>query len=128
MNVKLLVVDSNPGDAAAIVKDLRTSGYEPVLVDSLRKAREALETQYYDVVILDSTIINGDGLRLCNEIRMHWGWRMVIIFVSSSGTVSDRVVGLQVGADDFISKPPNAEELIARIEACLRRKLGNMQS
>ena len=119
--MKALILDSNAEDCADVIEHLRRVGYTSITVASVAQAREALEHQAFDVLLLEWTLPDGDGARLCNEIRERLGQGMLIMFVSSRDTPSRRVVALELGADDFLSKPCNPEELLARIEARLRR-------
>ncbi len=120
--MQALIVDNNTDDCARLVEDLRHGGYETVGVASIRQAREALERQPFDLLLLELKLPDGDGLQLCNEIRERLGDGMVIIFVTNRHSPASRVVGIELGADDFMDKPCNADELMARIEARLRRR------
>jgi DNA-binding response OmpR family regulator len=91
-------------------------------VDSVQQARQALEDQRFALLVLDSILLGGDGLQLCNEIRERLGPEMMIFFVSADSTPYTCRVGLELGADDIVRKPFDAEELLARIEAKLRRR------
>ena len=125
--MKALILDSNAEDCADVIEHLRRVGYTSITVASVAQAREALEHQAFDVLLLEWTLPDGDGARLCNEIRERLGQGMLIMFVSSRDTPSRRVVALELGADDFLSKPCNPEELLARIEARLRRVQTGLQ-
>jgi DNA-binding response OmpR family regulator len=72
--------------------------------------------------LLELSLPDGDGFQLCNEIREHFGDRMVIIFVTRRNSPQSRVVGIELGADDFMGKPCDADELLARIEVRMRRR------
>jgi two-component system OmpR family response regulator len=125
--MKALILDSNADECADVIEHLRQAGYTSITVASVAQAREALEHQAFDVLLLEWTLPDGDGARLCNEIRERLGQGMLIMFVSSRDTPSRRVVALELGADDFLSKPCNPEELLARIEARLRRVQTGLQ-
>ena len=120
MSLWALVLDSTPDHCAALVRSLRQHGYEPVGVDLVRQARQALETRKFDLLLLDSILSDGNGLQFCDEMRERLGPAMVIIFVSSDSRRSSRIAGLELGADDWVTKPFGTEELLARIEAKLR--------
>ena len=125
--MKALILDSNADECADVIEHLRRAGYTSIMVASVAQAREALEHQAFDVLLLEWTLPDGDGAQLCNEIRERLGQGMLIMFMSSRDTPSRRVVALELGADDFLSKPCNPEELLARIEARLRRVQTGLQ-
>lgn len=121
-NVQALVLDSNQEDCAILMGHLRRAGHDTVAVASVRQAREALKSQQFDLLLLELKFPDGDGRQLCDEIRERLGEGMTIIFVSAENTPSMRVVGFQLGADDFVGKPCDEEELLARIDAHRRRR------
>ena len=125
--MKALILDSNAEECAGVIEHLRRAGYTSITVASVAQAREALEHQAFDVLLLEWALPDGDGAQLCNEIRERLGQGMLIMFMSSRDTPSRRVVALELGADDFLSKPCNPEELLARIEARLRRVQTGLQ-
>ena len=122
MLVQALILDDNVDDCATLVANLQLGGYDSVAVASVRHAREALERQTFDLMLLELKLPDGDGLQLCHELRQRLGEGMVIIFVSSGSGSQCRTVGIELGADDFLSKPCDAGELLARIESRLRRR------
>jgi two-component system OmpR family response regulator len=125
MNVQALIIDNNQDECARLVENLRRAGYETVAVATASQAREALASQPFDLLLLELKLPDGDGLQLCNEIRERLGDNMIIILVSHKKSAVSRVVGIELGADDFMDKPCDAEELLARIEARMRRR-GNL--
>jgi DNA-binding response OmpR family regulator len=122
MGLRALAVDGNPDECAALVEYLRRDGYEAVGVDSVDQARQVLANQPLDLLLLGSILPDGSRLQLCNEIRERLGPEMVIILVNGDSTPYNGRVGLELGADDFVLTPFDAEELLARIEAKLRRR------
>lgn len=118
-----LILDDNPADRVALARDLHRGGYATMAVTTLQQARQALIGQLFDLLILEVALPDGNGLQLCSEIREQLGDNMVIIFVSTYDTPVCRVVGIQLGADDFLGKPCDAEELLARIDARQRRRV-----
>jgi len=120
--VQALIVDNNPADAAVLAAHLHRAGYISVTVALLRQAWQALLSQSFDLLLLELELPDGNGLSMCNEIRERLGHGLVIIFVSAQATPAKRTVGIQLGADDFLSKPCHAEELLARIDAHRRRR------
>lgn len=122
MYVRALIVDNNLDERAALMHYLREVGYASVAASTADQARETLEVEAFDVVLLEAELPDGDGFRLCNELREKLGDGMIIIFVSHRNTALDRTVGIQLGADDFIGKPCDSDELFARINARMRRR------
>ena len=118
----LVVLDGSSDEHAALVDCLRRGGYNPVGVDSVQQARQALQDHQFALLFLDLGLPGASGLQLCEETRERLGAEMVIFFVSRDGTPYNGCVGLEFGADDFVLKPFNTEELLARIEAKLRRQ------
>ena len=118
----LVVFAGNSDERAALVNCLRQGGYDTVEVDSVQQARQALQDHQFALLFLDLGLPGASGLQLCEETRERLGADMVIFFVSRDGTPYNGRVGLEFGADDFVLKPFNTEELLARIEAKLRRR------
>jgi two-component system, OmpR family, response regulator RegX3 len=115
----VLVVEDDAAIAEAMVAGLRHHGFVPHHVAT---GRDALDNTDVDVVVLDLGLPDIDGLDVCRTLRSS-GHSMPIIVVSARGDEIDRVVGLEVGADDYLAKPFGMRELIARIRAVQRRIL-----
>jgi two-component system catabolic regulation response regulator CreB len=115
----VLVVEDEPAVADAIVYALRTDGCEPVHVASGSAALAALATRSVQLVILDVGLPDANGFDLCREIRR--SQQMPIIFLTARSEETDRVAGLELGADDYVVKPFSPRELSARVRAVLRR-------
>jgi two-component system OmpR family response regulator len=122
MQEQALVIDGDQAGSDFLVDTLRAGGYVAHAVSSAAEARAALQQQAFDVILLDLALPDADGLHLCYELRERLGTQVVIVVVSAQSTPSTRVVALEVGADDFVAKPFAADELLARIEAHLRRR------
>jgi DNA-binding response OmpR family regulator len=120
--VQALVLDHNEEDCTTMMDYLRQGGYSVLGVASVTEARKAFEEETFDVLLLESALPDGDSFTLCNEIRERLGDNIIIIFVSANNTAARRTSGIQLGADDFLGKPCNAEELLARISARQRRR------
>ena len=93
-----------------------------LLVDHANTANAGLDLarqRNYDIVLLDLTLPDGDGLELCRELRSFSG--VPVIMITARGDELDRIIGLELGADDYLPKPFNPRELVARIRAVLRR-------
>jgi len=115
-----LIVEDNEELAELIAKGLKTAGYEADVLSSLEEARAVLSTTFYAAMILDLGLPDGDGLELLREIRQRDN-PIPVLVLTARGGLTDRVHGLRSGADDYLVKPFALEELIARLEAQLRR-------
>jgi DNA-binding response OmpR family regulator len=118
--MRLLVVEDNEQLAELLTKGLRTAGYETDVLSSLEEARTVLRTTFYAALILDLGLPDGDGLALLRDIR-HRNNPIPVLVLTARGGLQDRVQGLRSGADDYLVKPFALEELVARLEAQLRR-------
>jgi two-component system OmpR family response regulator len=115
----ILVVDDARDIREPLVRYLKESGYRASAADGAAAARRAMRTSGIDLVILDIMMPGEDGLSLCRSIRETSG--IPVIMLTARGEELDRIVGLEVGADDSVSKPFNPRELLARVGAVLRR-------
>jgi DNA-binding response OmpR family regulator len=118
--MRLLVVEDNEELSELLAKGLQTAGYEADILSTVDEARSVLSTTFYAALILDLGLPDGDGLELLREIRHRNNPIPVLVLTARSG-LHDRVLGLRSGADDYLVKPFALEELIARLEAQLRR-------
>jgi two-component system response regulator MprA len=118
--MRLLVVDDDPSvrEALALVLDLH--GFEVSIAEDGREAIRTLAVAPPDAVILDVLMPGLDGLEVCRRIRAS-GDRTPVLMLTARSEVSERVAGLEAGADDYLAKPFAREELIARLRALLRR-------
>jgi two-component system, OmpR family, response regulator len=115
----ILVVDDDPQIRDMIVEYLSTHGFEVAQAASGEEMRGALERRVPDVVLLDLNLPGEDGLTLARYLRERH--EVGIIMVTAAGEVVDRIVGLEVGADDYVAKPFDPRELRARVKSVLRR-------
>ena len=118
--VRILLVEDEPRVAGVLAKGLREQTYA---VDLARDGEEGLHlgsVNDYDLVILDVMLPKKDGHAVCRELRRQ-GRRTPILMLTARGSVDDRVAGLDCGADDYLTKPFDFKELLARIRALLRR-------
>src|SRR6202047_546136 len=122
--MRLLVVEDNALLSQLLAKGLATAGYETDLLATAAEARAALMTPSSAAVILDLGLPDGDGLSILRELR-HRKHPPPVLLLTARGGLQDRVQGLRSGADDYLVKPFALEELIARLEAQLRRP-GNL--
>jgi two-component system alkaline phosphatase synthesis response regulator PhoP len=117
---RLLLVEDEPGLVMTLTDRLLAEGYE---VDSATTAPQGLELASnggFDAILLDVMLPGGNGLDVCRTLRQR-GVQTPILMLTAKGQVVDRVVGLKLGADDYLVKPFEMAELLARIEALLRR-------
>lgn len=115
----ILVVDDDGQIRALVAKFLRANGYRVSAVRDGVEMNEALRRGGHDLIVLDMMLPGANGLELCRELRRTSD--MPVIMVTAKGDETDRIVGLEMGADDYLPKPFNPRELLARIKAVLRR-------
>ena len=115
----LLVVDDDAQVRQLIGRFLRDNGYRVSAARDGREMRESLASAKIDLIILDLMLPGTSGLDLCRELRATSS--IPIIMLTAKGEDTDRIVGLELGADDYIPKPFNPRELLARVRAVLRR-------
>ncbi|GAC1698701.1 MAG: MtrAB system response regulator MtrA [Candidatus Limnocylindrales bacterium] len=116
---RVLVVDDDTDIAMLVATVLREEGYTARVVTDSRQAVEAFGEFQPDIVTLDVMMPSVDGISLCLQLRRET--LVPILFVSAKSDPPDRVVGLRIGADDYMGKPFDNNELVARVEALLRR-------
>jgi two-component system OmpR family response regulator len=115
----ILVVDDDREIRDLITRFLKKNGYRVESAANGREMQAALVAANIDLVVLDRVMPGEDGLELCRNLRKES--RVPIILLTLLGSDTDRVVGLEMGADDYVTKPFNPQELLARIKAVLRR-------
>lgn len=119
----ILVVEDEETSAGVIKEALELEQFQIVWAPSLFRARSALNKTSPDLIILDRRLPDGDGLELCRELKAKAEWKDVpILFLSAKKAVTDRVSGLNMGGDDYLAKPFDIEELLARVRALVRRR------
>jgi len=116
---RVLVVEDDPEIRSMLGEYLGEHGYDVTLTDGGDAMRAALAKQVPDVVLLDVNLPGEDGLTLARHLREHYP--VGIIMVTGAGEVIDRVVGLEIGADDYVTKPFDPRELRARLRSVMRR-------
>jgi len=121
---RILVVEDDPGMRMLIQRVLQGDGFTARGAQDGREMWEALEAQPFDLVILDVMLPGTSGLDLCRALRARQSTPVII--VSARGEELDRVLGLELGADDYVAKPFGQKELLARVRAVLRRGLGGL--
>jgi DNA-binding response OmpR family regulator len=116
---RVLVVDDDRSIREMLAEYLSSEGYEVVAAEDGAAMREAIERNAPDLVLLDLKLPQEDGLSLARYLRERYD--VGIIMVTGAGGVVDRIVGLEVGADDYVAKPFDPRELLARIKSVMRR-------
>lgn len=116
----VLVVDDDADIRDLIVGQLRQENYRLLAAANLADLRQTLRDEDVDLIVLDLNLPDGDGLSLCRELRAD-GSDVQIIMVTARGSAIDRVLGLELGADDYLTKPFEPRELLVRIRNLLRR-------
>jgi len=118
-STRLLVVDDDPGVRSLLVEYLGGRSFDVRTADSGIAMRAEIERDLPDLILLDVRLPGEDGLTLARYLRERYD--VGIIMVTGAGDVVDRVVGLEVGADDYVAKPFDPRELLARVKSVLRR-------
>jgi two-component system phosphate regulon response regulator OmpR len=122
MSSQLLLIDDDLRLTAMLGDYLRAAGFEVDLAPSLAAGRDRIARQTYDALVLDLMLPDGDGLDLCRELRAAPATRQLpLLMLTARGEPTDRIVGLELGADDYLPKPFEPRELLARLKALLRR-------
>lgn len=119
----ILLVEDDASLVIGIKYALENEGFLVDTADSLKKAREFTKHKTYDLILLDIMLPDGNGYDLCSEIRS--SSNVPIIFLTARDEEVNIVMGLDMGGDDYITKPFRVRELISRIKAVLRRNVGN---
>jgi DNA-binding response OmpR family regulator len=122
--MRLLLVEDNARFAALLTQGLTSAGFDVDVLGTATDAAEAVQTSRFDIVVLDLGLPDGDGLDVLAEMRRR-GNATPVLILTARGSVKDRVTGLQSGADDYLVKPFALEEMVARLQALLRRP-GNL--
>jgi DNA-binding response OmpR family regulator len=115
----ILVVDDEPIVREVVAKYLKREGYRTLEAADGTRARELVEQEAPNLVVLDLMIPGTDGLSLCRWIRS--SSQLPVIMLTARGEEADRIVGLELGADDYVTKPFSPRELVARVRSVLRR-------
>ncbi|WP_347301994.1 response regulator transcription factor [Croceibacterium sp. TMG7-5b_MA50] len=124
--MKILIVEDDGPLRLLIGRTLRDYGFETVGVGSGAEMQPLLDGGGFDLLVLDIMLPGTNGLDICRRVRANSA--MPIIIISARGQQTDRIVGLELGADDYLSKPFGPDELVARVRAVLRRTSGAVQA
>jgi two-component system alkaline phosphatase synthesis response regulator PhoP len=120
MSSRILLVEDEPGVVLVITDLLRAEGYDIEAASDGRSGLRHATSEPFDLLILDVMLPEMSGLEICRAVREQ-GFDGAILMLTARGQVSDRVEGLRIGADDYLIKPFNPDELLARVSALLRR-------
>jgi two-component system response regulator QseB len=124
--MKLLLAEDDPMIGASVARGLKQAGFAVDWVRDGRSARVALESRGYGLLLLDLGLPQIDGVTLLKELRRA-NIDIPVLVVTARDTVADKISSLNLGADDYLTKPFDLDELIARIHALQRRQLGRVQ-
>jgi len=116
---RLLVVEDEPSILQPLLRVLARSGFDTTSACSVREANDIVDRETFDLVLLDLGLPDGDGRDVCRHLRRSAD--TPVIMLTARGAEIDRIVGLEIGADDYVVKPFSSDELVARIRAVLRR-------
>jgi len=118
----ILIVDDDPEIRRLLVDYLARNGFEAIAARDGREMGQALDRHTVDLIVLDLMLPDTDGLTLCRDLRAKSNVANVpVLMLTARGEETDRIVGIEMGADDYLVKPFNPRELLARIKAILRR-------
>lgn len=119
-NPELLLVEDEPDVASFVQQGLKEEGYAVTWIQEGRRALEYVQQEPVDLVLLDIRLPDLSGIEVCERLRLHQP-NLPIMMLTALDAIEDRVTGLRAGADDYLPKPFAFDELLARIEALLRR-------
>ena len=122
---RILIIDDDTDLSMLIMDMLEDKGYKATLADSIAKAYEILEKEQFHLILLDINLPDGTGFELCKELRR--ASNVPVIFASARTSEDDKVIGLDMGGDDYLPKPYSLKELMSRIKALLRRAYGTTE-
>ncbi|MBC8012450.1 MAG: two-component system response regulator CreB [Burkholderiales bacterium] len=120
MNPSILIIEDEPAIADTLLYALATEGFSPRWCGTAREGLEALHAQPFALLVLDVGLPDANGFELCKQLRAS-GHELPIIFLTSRASEIDRIVGLEIGGDDYLTKPFSPRELTARVKVILRR-------
>ena len=124
--MNILLVEDDFDLSGALTRALFKRGFEVTACTDGIEALQLIKHNEFDAIVLDLTIPGIDGLRVLQRVRNNENWTPVLV-LTARGSVGDRIVGLNAGADDYLAKPFDLDELEARLHALIRRKGGNQE-
>lgn len=122
--MRILLVEDEEEIRKVIKMNLEIDGFEVIAVDDGKMAIKVANEQYFDLIILDVMLPGVDGFQVCEQVRLR-NSKVGIIIVSAKDTSEDRITGLKLGADDYLTKPFNLEELLLRVDALIKRSVNS---
>jgi DNA-binding response OmpR family regulator len=125
MAQRILLIDDDVALGGMVADYLAPAGFRVTSTATARDGEQRLRRETYDLLILDLMLPDADGLEVCRRIRQSSD--LPILMLTARGDAMDRVIGLEIGADDYLPKPFEPRELLARVRAVLRRKLAPAQ-
>ncbi len=123
MSKKILVVEDDKPIRELVVFHAAKEGYAVQAVADGRQAVDLLDREQFDLVILDLMLPELDGIEVCKHIRNRFGYSVYVLMLTAKGEEVDRIIGLEMGADDYVVKPFSPRELMVRVKAAFRRSL-----
>lgn len=128
MSKKILIVEDDASISRLIEYNLEKAGYKPKVCDNGEKALEVILRNQYDMILLDIMLPGIDGLEVCRKIRQSSSNKNIpIIMVTAKGEEIDKIVGFELGVDDYMVKPFSPRELILRVKAIFKRTTENIE-
>ena len=131
MSQKILIIEDEPDIRKTLEYNISREGYEVISASSLSEGKEKLESASFSLLLLDLMLPDGSGLDLCRELKQDKSLSsMPVIILTAKDDEVDKVVGFELGADDYVTKPFSVRELILRVKAVLKRgerKSDNME-
>lgn len=124
-NETILIVEDERAVARGLIYGLREAGFAPVWAETGQQAQELARAQPPHIILLDLRLPDADGIELCRQWRAQ-GLKQPILMLTARDDETDKVLGLRMGADDYVVKPYSLRELISRIHALLRRAYGDL--
>lgn len=124
MSARIFLVEDEASIRDVLKLNLELEGYEVVTTGDGKKVMHLFKEQHFDLVLLDIMLPDVSGLELCEQIRLT-NMDIPIVFLTAKDTTADKVIGLKKGADDYITKPFNLEEMLLRIQILLKRSQAN---
>lgn len=116
----ILITDSDPDAVAEMARELERYGFQTCSADCAQAMLDVLASQHIDLIVMETQLPDADGFSLTRELRRRR--RIPVIFVASQAQTYDRIIGLESGADDFLGKPFEPREVVARVRAALRTR------
>lgn len=121
---RILVVEDDSAIAFGLQVDLRSEGYDVEIASDGERALQLARRENFDLILLDVMLPRKDGFEVCRELRLG-GTKTPIIMLTAKVQEAEKVMGLELGADDYVTKPFSPRELRARVKAALRRTVGD---